>query len=66
MLMSRLIAFHLGRVQSVMKLKGGTVAVPRTRGHLFSFRGFGSDFIILKNSEALLSAGEGLSGRGAC
>lgn len=60
-----LIAFHLGRVQAVIKLKGGTVAVPRTRGHLFSFRGFGSDFIILKNSEALLSAGEGLLGRGA-
>lgn len=62
MLVSWLIAFRLGRVQAAIKSKGGTVAVPRTRGHLFSFRGFGSNFIILKNSEALLSAGEGLSG----
>lgn len=30
-LVSRLIAFHLGRVQWVMQLKGGTVTVPRTR-----------------------------------
>lgn len=59
--MSQLTACHLGRVQAVIELTGRTVAVPRTRGHLFSFRGFGSDFIILKNSEALLSAGEGFS-----
>lgn len=64
MLVSWLIAFHRGRAEAAIKLKGRAVAVPRTRGHLFSFRGFGSDFSVLKNSKALLSAGEGLLGRG--
>lgn len=59
MLVSWLITFHLGRVQPAIKLKGGIVAIPRTRGHLFSFRELGSGSSALRNSEALLSAGEG-------